>query len=291
MQPFPHRERAPKLASAWLALAVALTACAPFNMPGNAPAEALPTAVESPALAKTATPNQAGPTQAAYPAAAQPSAYPASQATTEPSAIATAGEPTQSADDRVAQLPDPGGFTWQPLVSGLERVTAVVDAGEGRMLALEQVGRVRTIRNGQREATPFLDISDRVGSQGNEQGLLGIALHPDYATNRYFYVNYTNPNGATTIARFQASVDGSQADPASEKVLLTADQPYQNHNGGAMVFGPDGYLYLGLGDGGSAGDPQGNGQNPNTLLGAILRIDVDHADPYAIPADNPFADG
>ena len=137
----------------------------------------------------------------------------------------------------------------------------------------------------------FLDISAQVGSQGNEQGLLGIALHPNYGENGLFFVNYTNTNGTTTISRFQASTERTSADPAVEKVLLTVNQPYANHNGGAMAFGPDGYLYLGLGDGGSGGDPQGNGQKLTTLLGKVLRLDVDHGDPYAIPPDNPFADG
>nr|HMN63219.1 PQQ-dependent sugar dehydrogenase [Anaerolinea sp.] len=191
----------------------------------------------------------------------------------------------------VSAFPDPQGYTWTPIVSGLERLTSLVDAGDGRMLALEQPGRIRLIENGSLVAQPFLDISAKVGSQGNEQGLLGIALHPNYAENGLLYVNYTNNKGTTTIARFQASADRTQADPASEKVLLTVDQPYANHNGGSMVFGPDGYLYMGLGDGGSGGDPQGNGQKLTTLLGKILRVDVDNGDPYVIPADNPFADG
>ena len=130
-----------------------------------------------------------------------------------------------------------------------------------------------------------------MGSQGNEQGLLGIALHPNYAENGLFFVNYTKTNGDTIISRFQASAERTSADPAGEKVLLTVDQPYANHNGGSMAFGPDGYLYLGLGDGGSGGDPLGNGQKLTTLLGKVLRLDVDQGDTYAIPPDNPFGDG
>jgi glucose/arabinose dehydrogenase len=156
------------------------------------------------------------------------------------------------------------------------------------MFVIEQAGRIRIAKNGQLSEPAFLDLTDRVGSAGNEQGLLGLAFHPDFKDNPYFYVNYTDKNGNTVIARFQAS--GDTADPASEKDLLKLDQPFPNHNGGVLSFGPkDGYLYAGLGDGGSAGDPYGNGQNTNVLLGKILRIDVDHGDPYAIPPDNPFA--
>jgi glucose/arabinose dehydrogenase len=164
------------------------------------------------------------------------------------------------------------------------------DDGTGRMFVIEQVGRIRIVKNGQLSGPAFLDITDRVGSGGNEQGLLGLAFHPDFKDNPYFYVNYTDKNGNTVIARFQAN--GDAADPGSEKDLIKVDQPFSNHNGGVLVFGPrDGYLYAGLGDGGSQGDPHGNGQNTNVLLGKILRIDVDHGDPYAIPPDNPFANG
>ncbi len=160
------------------------------------------------------------------------------------------------------------------------------------MLVLEQPGTIRLIEGGALQSDPFLDIHDRVGSQGNEQGLLGIALHPNFAENGFFYVNYTDTNGDTVIARYQVTKEApNRVDPNSEKVLLQVDQPYQNHNGGSMVFGPDGKLYMGLGDGGSGGDPHGNGQSTNTLLGKLLRVDVDGGDPYAIPADNSFANG
>jgi len=132
-----------------------------------------------------------------------------------------------------------------------------------------------------------------VGSRGSEQGLLGLAFHPDFKSNGYFYLDYTDTSGNTIIARFtadpQASVGDQKGDPASEKVLLTIDQPFSNHNGGHILFGPDGMLWIGMGDGGSGGDPHGNGQSLNTLLGKLLRIDVNRGDPYAIPADNPFA--
>jgi glucose/arabinose dehydrogenase len=140
--------------------------------------------------------------------------------------------------------------------------------------------------------TPFLDISAKVGSRYTEQGLLGLAFHPHFAQNGQFYVNFTDENGNTVIARFHVSAtDPNLADPASEVDILHVNQPYNNHNGGGLAFGPDGYLYIGLGDGGSEGDPLGIGQNLQTLLGKMLRIDVDHGNPYAIPTGNPFAGG
>jgi glucose/arabinose dehydrogenase len=143
---------------------------------------------------------------------------------------------------------------------------------------------------------PFLDISGRVSTQFLEQGLLGLAFHPNYAENGYFFVNYTDfrTNGKTFVVRYQVSDDDpNRADPGSAKVILTQDQPYVNHNGGTIRFGPDGYLYIGLGDGGLAGDPHRTAQAVDSLLGKMLRIDVDTDDdvPYAIPADNPFVEG
>ncbi|MCC6904720.1 MAG: PQQ-dependent sugar dehydrogenase, partial [Anaerolineae bacterium] len=135
---------------------------------------------------------------------------------------------------------------------------------------------------------PFLDIRDRVSDDSTETGLLGLAFHPDYEENGLFYVNYTTGD-RTHISRFSVSATNpDMADPAAEQVLISVRQPAPNHNGGQLAFGPDGYLYIGLGDGGAAGDLFGNGQNIETLLGAILRIDVNAGDPYAVPADNPF---
>ncbi|MCB0839304.1 MAG: PQQ-dependent sugar dehydrogenase [Bacteroidetes bacterium] len=164
----------------------------------------------------------------------------------------------------------------------------------GHIFIVEQRGKIYVLNN--QKKTLFLDIEDQVDNRGNEEGLLGLAFHPNYANNGYFYVNYTanNPD-RTVIARF--SVDPSsplKTKPNSKKVLLEFSQPYSNHNGGSIVFGPDGYLYIGVGDGGSGGDPQGNGQNVKTLLGSILRIDVNKNsvnNAYGIPADNPFASG
>jgi hypothetical protein len=155
-----------------------------------------------------------------------------------------------------------------------------------RLYVVEQGGRVRVVRNGQLQAAAFLDVSDRI-STGGERGLLGLAFHPRFAQNRRFFVNYTNPAGDTHLAEFQAS-SGDAASAATERVLLRVAQPFSNHNGGGLAFGSDGYLYAGLGDGGSGGDPLGNGQRLDTHLGKMLRIDVDAGAPYAVPADNPF---
>lgn len=260
-----------------------------------------------PLMYRTPTPVPQPTTQpeGAYPAApseGQPETYPAplEEATAFPSTetvapTATPLPPTPTIPrppqaQNASQLPNGADFTWTGIVSGLQRPTDLVDLGGGRMLVLEQPGSVRLIANGTLAASPYLDIIDRVGSAANEQGLLGMALHPRFAENGLFYLNYTDQNGDTVIARYQAA-GADSADRASEKILLTIAQPFPNHNGGALAFGPDGYLYIGMGDGGSAGDPQGHGQNLDSLLGKILRIDVDNGDPYAIPPDNPFADG
>ena len=170
-------------------------------------------------------------------------------------------------------------------------LTFVANAGDGSGLlyALEQPGRIRIINpDGSVAPEPLLDIHDRVKA-GGEQGLLGLAFDPDFATNGRFFVDYTDNRGNTTLSEFIRAPDGT-VDAAAERILLTVNQPFSNHNGGMLAFGPDGYLYIGLGDGGSGGDPHGNGQNVGVLLGKILRIDVDAGDSYAIPADNPFAD-
>ncbi|MCS6908431.1 MAG: PQQ-dependent sugar dehydrogenase [Anaerolineales bacterium] len=191
-------------------------------------------------------------------------------------------------------FPNPAHYQWTPIVRRLKAPVGLgyPPDGTGRLMILEQAGVIRLWQSGTLASTPFLDLRDRVGSRGSEQGLLGIAFHPSYAENGYFYVNYTDRNGDTVIARFRADPpSANSADATTEKILLRVAQPYANHNGGAVVFGPDGYLYLGLGDGGAAGDPENRAQALDTLLGKILRIDVDHGDPYAIPASNPLASG
>jgi len=202
-----------------------------------------------------------------------------------------APQPTQQAD--ASAFPNPDSFDWQPVASGFTLPVDLADPndGSGRLLIVEQPGVIRIVENGAIADPPFLDITARVGSKGNEQGLLGIALDPEYAANGTFYLNYTDLNGDTVVARFQRAADGVGGDPDSEQKLFTVDQPFANHNGGDLEFGPDGMLYIGLGDGGSQGDPEGNGQNPYQVLGKLLRIDVRGKDSYTIPADNPYAGG
>jgi glucose/arabinose dehydrogenase len=160
-------------------------------------------------------------------------------------------------------------------------------ASDPRLFIVEQPGRVRIVASGQLLPTPFLDLTGRVRS-GGERGLLSLAFHPDYASNRFLYVNYTDVNGNTRVERYRTGADPDRADPASARLLLQVTQPFSNHNGGQLQFGPDGMLYVFMGDGGGAGDPLASGQDLSTLLGAVLRLDVDGGDPYAIPADNPF---
>ena len=186
------------------------------------------------------------------------------------------------------------GVTFEEVATGLTNPLWITTApGDERLFVLEQTGTVRIVQDGALLPTPFLDVSDRITTQGSEQGLLGLAFHPDYATNGAFYVYYTDTEGTVIVSRFSVTDDPNVADPASEVVQLRQEQPFPNHNGGAILFGPDGYLYLGLGDGGSSGDPQGNGQNLGTWLGKLLRIDPDPvaaagAPQYAVPGDYPF---
>lgn len=158
-----------------------------------------------------------------------------------------------------------------------------------RLFIVEKAGRIKILRGGAILPTPFLDIVDRVGSGGNEQGLLGMAFDPDFASNGFFYVNYTDKTGSTVVARFGVSANADVADVAGEGLILKVSQPFANHNAGMLAFSPvDGYLYIGLGDGGSGGDPRDNAQNPATALGKMLRVDVRQGLPYSVPDDNPY---
>jgi glucose/arabinose dehydrogenase len=159
-----------------------------------------------------------------------------------------------------------------------------------RLFVVQQSGLIRILNpNGTINTTPFLTLTSSTILSGGERGLLGLAFHPNYATNGYFYVNYTRAgDGATVIARYSVSADPNIADASSGTVLLTVAQPFSNHNGGSIKFGPDGYLYIGMGDGGSGGDPGNRAQNINENLGKMLRIDVNSASPYGIPATNPY---
>jgi len=254
----------------WMGLWWLLAACQPS--PGATPPEpTLPPPTPTP------------PVDRAAPATATPSP----EATSPPApATPTPAAPSQD----LWGLPDPNTARWVRVAEGFRQPTAIVAAPgyPGRLFILERRGVAWTLWQGERQV--FLDLRDRVGSEATEQGLLGMAFHPDFPETPWVFVNYTDKQGDTVVARFPVDVQSWTADPGQERVLLQVEQPYGNHNGGHLLFGPDGYLYIGLGDGGAAGDPQDNAQNPQTLLGKMLRIDV-NVEPYGIPPDNAFPQG
>ncbi|WP_420645694.1 PQQ-dependent sugar dehydrogenase [Candidatus Leptofilum sp.] len=215
----------------------------------------------------------------------------AADPTQEPATNVPPTEAPPTATPTVTPIPENlvSSISLEPVVSGLNQPLYVTHAFDDRLFIVEQDGLIKIFQDGALLPTPFIDLTGSVGYNSNEQGLLGLAFHPSYQENGYFFVNYTDENGRTNIARYRVTEDLNVADPASGQILLTIPQPFANHNGGMVAFGPDGYLYVGMGDGGSQGDPQNHGQNPGTLLGSILRLDVDSADgSYTIPADNPF---
>lgn len=178
----------------------------------------------------------------------------------------------------------------QEYASGFVKPVEIIGMPDGRMLVIEQRGSIKVVQaDGSVSAGFFMDIQSTVNDNANERGLLGLALDPNFAQNGFFYVNYSkNSTGATQISRFSVdAADPNKGDPTSEFKILEIAQPFSNHNGGCLKFGPDGYLYIGMGDGGSGGDPQQNAQNGQNLLGKMLRIDINQS-PYGIPADNPF---
>lgn len=180
----------------------------------------------------------------------------------------------------------------QQFATGFTAPVEITHAGDSRLFVVQQSGAIKILNaDGTINPTNFLTLTTSTISTGGERGLLGLAFHPNYTTNGYFYVNYTRAgDGATVIARYQVSASNPNvADASSGTVLLVVSQPFSNHNGGTLKFGPDGYLYIGMGDGGSAGDPGNRAQNINENLGKMLRIDVDGPAPYGIPTDNPFA--
>jgi glucose/arabinose dehydrogenase len=187
-------------------------------------------------------------------------------------------------------MPDPSSVQWRLFADGFTQPLDLQASRDGRFFVVEQPGIIRVMVDGEPMSQPFLDLRDRVVRAGNEQGLLGLAFHPNFDENGYFYVNYTGAGDATHVARFNVGTDPNIADPDSETTILSLSQPYRNHNGGGLAFGPDGMLYIGTGDGGSAGDPLANGQRLDTLLGKILRIEVNGEGSYAVPEDNPFFD-
>ncbi len=219
-------------------------------------------------------------------------------ATNTPGTTATAIPTRTAITAQETSTPPTAGFpnlelyTWQQIISGLNRPVGLANAGDGseRLFVIEQSGTIRVVGDGELQPESFLDITGRLSCCG-ERGLLGLAFSPNFSQNGFFFVNYTDQSGNTVIARYQVSENSGQADPETEIKLLVVDQPFSNHNGGGLAFGPDGYLYVALGDGGSGGDPQGNAQNTSSLLGKLLRLDVDQVEGYGIPPDNPFAGG
>jgi glucose/arabinose dehydrogenase len=190
----------------------------------------------------------------------------------------------------VVSLPDPDAYEWVQVADGFNRPILLLSAqdGSGRLFVVEQAGVIWALSSDGAERDVFMDISPWVTRDSNEQGLLGMAFDPDFLNNGYFYLHYSDLAGDTVLSRYRVSADPNVADPATELQLFTQEQPYENHNGGMIAFGPDGYLYMGLGDGGSGGDPLGNGQSTQTYLGKMLRMDVSQGAVDA-PADNPLA--
>jgi glucose/arabinose dehydrogenase len=271
-----------KISSALILLAsvMIVTGCVSS---GNAPVRT-PVTTFTPALTATraATSTATATTQPVVTTLPQPTlqSSPAAEATSLP-------RPAMDAPNRVFEI------DLTPIVgSGLTRPDYLTHAGDDRLFIVEQPGRIRIVKDGQLLDRPFLDLANKITTDGNEQGLLSVAFHPDYQTNGQFFVNYTRRrDGATVIERYTVSQDDpDRADDQSGQVILTIAQPEANHNGGLVKFGPDGYLYIGMGDGGGGGDRHGaigNGQDLNSLLGKILRIDVTDQETYTLPTSNP----
>lgn len=219
--------------------------------------------------------------------------------------VACGSEPAPTDDDDSAVADPCAGVTASQgtdirlleVAAGFDRPTSLTHSadGTGRLFVTEQQGRVWSWRVGE-QPVEYLDLSARVsalGGAGDERGLLSLAFHPDFASNGRLLLDYTgHPEDETRVVELRVTGDPlvDAPDPATERLILSQEQPWENHNGGQLAFGPDGYLYVGLGDGGSAGDPLGSGQDPVSWLGSILRLDVDGEQPYAVPPDNPFVE-
>ncbi len=259
-----------------LLAAMLLTACGATQTRGNSAPSATTLYTSSPPATSAAVPTDRASTSAPATATAIPGA-------------STPAAPTNPTD-----ISQPGaGIQLEKLIDGLTSPVFVTHAGDksGRMFVVEKTGTIAILRDGKRVATPFLDVSSLITSSGSEQGLLGLAFQPDYTTSGRFFVYYTASNGDDTLARYQVSDNPDVANPASAQVLFAQPDFAPNHNGGMLAFGPDGYLYVGLGDGGGGGDPQANGQKRSTLLGKLLRLDVSGDAPYTIPSNNPWPNG
>jgi glucose/arabinose dehydrogenase len=260
-----------------LIVTLLLAACA-TNQTGGAQSPSATAPALEPTLAATsaAAPSDSAPTSV-------PTSAPAAATAAPTAAPAAAPNPAGSADPASA-------IQLKKLIENLDAPVFLTQAG-GQMFVVEKKGKIVILRDGARVEQPFLDIGNLITSSGSEQGLLGLAFHPDYANNGRFFVYYTARNGDNTLARYQVSDDPNVADPDSATVLFAQPDFAANHNGGMLAFGPDGYLYVGLGDGGGGGDPQSNGQKRSTLLGKLLRLDVSGNEPYTIPPDNPWPNG
>lgn len=180
-------------------------------------------------------------------------------------------------------------FELEPFAEGFNEPLVIVNAGDQHLFVGEKAGKIWRLRvNGEKRSVPFLDISGRVKSNGDEQGILGIAFHPQYKQNGFFFVTYTNKQGDIVLSRFNVTNNPHKAAGSSELILLVTEHPFENHNAGCLQFGQDGYLYMSEGDGGNAGDPHNNAQDPSVLLGKMLRLDVNSVNGYTIPPTNPF---
>ncbi|MCO6449189.1 MAG: PQQ-dependent sugar dehydrogenase [Caldilineales bacterium] len=251
-------------------------------------------------VSQPATPVQTESQSTATPAAtpepptSTPTSSPTPSASPTPTVAAT-DTPTTTPTPEPTLPPFPPTISLEPQLNLSTPIVYLTHANDGsnRIFVVETAGRVRIISAGELLPTPFLDISNLVESGGSEQGLLSMAFAPGYDESGVFYVNYTSRagDGDTVIARYHVSDDPNIADPDSGQIVLTIDQPARNHNGGQIQFGPDGYLYVGTGDGGSAGDPWDNAENRYALLGKMLRLDVKGRETYDIPIENPFPDG
>ena len=216
---------------------------------------------------------------------------PSSTAVSEPAETT----PTEATTTTATTLPQLVGLAYEIVAAGLEfPVFVEAPRGDDRLFVVTKDGKIHIVKDGATLVEPFLDISEPTNNDG-EQGLLGLAFHPNYASNGLFYVHYSDRHGDTKVFEYRTSSNPDLADPETARLIFVTAQPARNHNGGMLAFGPDGYLYIGLGDGGGANDRYGNGQRTDTVLGALLRLDVDGDDPvggvaYGIPADNPFAE-
>ena len=215
---------------------------------------------------------------------------PGTSSTSQPTGSSTTNPPTTTTNTRSPLT----GLAYEKVAEGLS-FPVFVDApsGDDRLFVVSKDGTIHIVKDGNRLVEPFLDVRELVHNDG-EQGMLGLAFHPDYSTNGLLYIHYSDRHGDTKVVEYRVSDNPDLADPETARLVFFTTQPAGNHNGGMLAFGPDGYLYIALGDGGGANDRYGNGQRPDTVLGTLLRLDVDRVDPglaYGIPPDNPFIDG